>query len=130
MGKGAVIAIPNKQKINAKSSTEVEIVGVDDASDIHKWTRLYVDKQCRQAGKEDRRPDKPHQDDTSAIRLETNGKASSSMRIRHVDARHFTITDRVKAGWGTTSADQVLPNQGDACGLLHKAIARSAVQEV
>ena len=35
-------------------------------------------------------------DNTSSIRLELNGKASSSKRTRHINIRYFLITDRVK----------------------------------
>ena len=36
-----------------------------------------------------------HQDNTSAIKLENNGKASSSKRTQHIDIRHFHIKDLV-----------------------------------
>ena len=39
------------------------------------------------------------QDNKSAILLEkTNGKASSSKRMKHINIRYFFITDRVKSG--------------------------------
>ena len=34
----------------------------------------------------------------SSMRLEKNGKASSTKRTRHIDIRYYFITDRVKAG--------------------------------
>ena len=100
MGKGAVIVMSNKQKINAKSSTEAEIVGADDALNIQVWTRLFMSEQHRHAGVEERRPDKSHQDDTCAFKLEVNGKPSSGKRTRHIDMRHFFMTDRVKSKSG------------------------------
>ena len=39
-----------------------------------------------------------YQDNTSSIKLEKNGKASSTKRTRHINIRYFTITDRVKKG--------------------------------
>ena len=36
-----------------------------------------------------------YQDNTSAIQLENNGKASSSKRTRHLDIRYFFIKDQV-----------------------------------
>ena len=38
------------------------------------------------------------QDNRSAILLEKNGKASSGKRTRHIDIRHFFVSDRVAKG--------------------------------
>jgi hypothetical protein len=38
------------------------------------------------------------QDNKSAILLESNGKASSSKRTKHIKIRYFFITDRVSKG--------------------------------
>eukprot|EP00957_Ditylum_brightwellii_P074718 5679266-Ditylum_brightwellii.AAC.1 len=43
-----------------------------------------------------------YQDNESAIRLEKNGKGSSSKRTRHIDIRYFFVTDRIEAGDLTT----------------------------
>ena len=37
-----------------------------------------------------------HQDNTSAIRLEENGKMSSSQRTRHINIRYFFIKDKIE----------------------------------
>ena len=37
-----------------------------------------------------------YQHNKSSILLETNGKASSSKRTKHINIRYFFITDRVK----------------------------------
>ena len=39
-----------------------------------------------------------YQDNKSAILLEKNGKASSSKRTRHLNIRHFFVTDQVSKG--------------------------------
>ena len=44
MGKGAVQAISRKQKLNTRSSTESELVGVDDISTMILWTKLFLEK--------------------------------------------------------------------------------------
>ena len=36
-----------------------------------------------------------YQDNQSAIRLEKNGKQSSSKRTRHINIRYYFITDRI-----------------------------------
>ena len=38
------------------------------------------------------------QDNTSAIQLERNGWKSSSKRTKHINVRHFYITNQLKAG--------------------------------
>ena len=42
LGKGAVLSLSCKQKLNSKSSTEVEIIGVDDAMNFIMWMNLFV----------------------------------------------------------------------------------------
>ena len=39
---GAVQSLSRKQKLNMKSSTEAELVGVDDASVMILWTKLFL----------------------------------------------------------------------------------------
>ena len=41
MGKGALISMSVKQKINTKSSTETELVRVDDAMNFVVWSKLF-----------------------------------------------------------------------------------------
>ena len=42
MGRGTMISVSKKQKLNTKSSTEVELVGVDDVSVYVLWTILFI----------------------------------------------------------------------------------------
>ena len=99
LGQGAVISSSTKQKINTKSSTEAELVGVDDVLNLQVWTRYFINAQFEHAGNDLlMKKDRLYQDNTSTMRLEKNGKASSTKRTRHIDIRYFFITDRVKAG--------------------------------
>ncbi len=93
LGKGILIGISRKQKLNTKSSTEGELVAVDDASGQIIWTNYFLESlgyhiNCTVV----------YQDNQSAILLEKNGKESSSRRTRHMNIRYFFITDRVKSG--------------------------------
>ena len=61
-----------KQKINTRSSTEAEIVAVDDLMNKIVWTKLFVEAQGYSV-----KENILFQDNKSAIQLENNGKMSS-----------------------------------------------------
>ena len=42
MGRGFPISVSTKQKLNTRSSTESELVGVDDMMPIICWTRYFL----------------------------------------------------------------------------------------
>ena len=90
MGRGFPIVISTKQKLNTKSSTESEIVGVDDMMPIVVWSRYFLMAQGYGVTQ-----NLLLQDNQSSILLERNGKASSGKRTRHINIRYFFITDRV-----------------------------------
>jgi hypothetical protein len=90
-GKGAPIAMSRKQKLNTRSSTEAELVGVDDAINMILWTRLFLQEQGYQV--ED---NVVYQDNMSAILLEKNGKRSSSKRTRAINICYFFVKDQVE----------------------------------
>ena len=45
-GHGAVQSLSRKQKLNARSSTEAELVGADDGATPTLWTKLFMEAQC------------------------------------------------------------------------------------
>jgi KUP system potassium uptake protein len=93
LGKGSVYASSLRQKINTRSSTEAELVGVDDAMGMILWTRLFLENQGYEV-----RNTKIYQDNQSAALMERNGKRSSTKRTRHINIRYFFITDYIKDG--------------------------------
>jgi KUP system potassium uptake protein len=93
LGKGSVYASSLRQKLNTQSSTEAELVGVDDAMGMILWTRLFLQNQGYEV-----RTTKIYQDNQSAVLMECNGKRSSTKRTRHIDIRYFFITDCIKDG--------------------------------
>jgi hypothetical protein len=93
MGKGAIQSLSRKQKLNTKSSTESELVGVDDASVMILWTKLFLEEQGYNIEK-----NILYQDNKSAILLETNGRRSTSKRTRALNIRYFFMTDQVEKG--------------------------------
>lgn len=92
-GIGAVQSLSRKQKLNAKSSTESELAGADDASVLILWTKLFMEAQGYDVDK-----NILCQDNKSAILLEENGKRSSSKRARALNIRCFFLTDQVEKG--------------------------------
>jgi hypothetical protein len=102
-GQGALMSMSLKQKINTKSSTEAELVGVDDAMNFVEWIQLFVGEQTKLL--EDHSIIKKFgcdtivlQDNMSTIQLENNGKASSTKRTRHINIRYFYVTSKIKEG--------------------------------
>ena len=79
-----------KQKLNTKSSTETEAVGADDFMPALLWSRLFLEAQDYTVTE-----NIMYQDNRSAILLESNGKASSGKRTKHINMRYFFITDRI-----------------------------------
>ncbi|WP_288992819.1 polyprotein of Ty1/Copia retrotransposon [uncultured Marinobacter sp.] len=92
-GDGAVQSISRKQKLNTKSSTESELVGVNNISVMILWTKLFLEEQGY-----DINSNILYQDNKSAILLETNGKKSSGKRTRALNIRYFFLTDQVEKG--------------------------------
>jgi hypothetical protein len=78
MGKGYVYATSVKQKLNTKSSTEAELVGVDDGMPQILWTRYFVEAQGYEV-----RQSTIYQDNQSAMLLENNAPYQHSILLRH-----------------------------------------------
>jgi hypothetical protein len=92
LGKGAVYGTSTRQKLNTKSSTEAELVGVNDVMPQVLWTRYFLEAQGY--GVND---SIIYQDNQSSILLEKHGRASSGKRTRHINIRYFFVTDRIAA---------------------------------
>jgi hypothetical protein len=92
LGKGAIYSMSTRQKLNTKSSTEAELVGVDDVMPIILWTRQFMEGQGYTVA-----DNVLYQDNQSSILLEKNGQQSSTKRTRHFDIRYFFVTDWVRA---------------------------------
>jgi hypothetical protein len=72
LGKESLYSLSHKQCINTKSSTEAELVGVDDSMPLVIWTRNFLEAQGFKV-----QDNVIFQDNQSAILLEKNGKTSS-----------------------------------------------------
>jgi hypothetical protein len=93
LGKGGIFGTSTRQKINTKSSTEAELVGVAEVLPQILWTRYFLEAQGYMTD-----DSIIYQDNKSAILLENNGRASSSKRTRHINIRYYFVTDRIANG--------------------------------
>jgi hypothetical protein len=93
LGKGSPYSACVKQKLNTKSSTEAELVGVSDIMPQVLWTRYFLQAQGYTVS-----DSIVYQDNQSAMLLEKNGRGSSSKRTRHINIRYFFVPDRIANG--------------------------------
>ena len=93
LGEGGVLSGSWKQKIQGRSSTENELIGVHDLLPKVLWSKFFIEAQGYQVEQ-----NIVNQDNKSAILLETNGFASSSNRTKHIKARYYYIKDCVARG--------------------------------
>jgi Reverse transcriptase (RNA-dependent DNA polymerase). len=97
-GIGILLSMCQKQKLNAKSSTEAELIGVSDFISNMIWARMFLEQQGYEIEE-----NLLYQDNMSAIKIEENGEKSCSKRSRHIDMRYFFIKDQL----GTESIEVV-----------------------
>ena len=84
MGSGGVINNSVKQKLNTRSSTESELVSINDVMPQILWTNHFLKEQGY--GINDTIV---YQDNKSPILLAKNGQLSSGKRTKHIKARYF-----------------------------------------
>jgi len=89
-GDGAIYGPSSKQKLNTRSWTEAELVGVNDALPQVLWTRQFLIGQ----GFRNRDP-VIFQDNQSAMFLEKHGRLLSGKRTCHIDVRYYFVKDRI-----------------------------------
>jgi hypothetical protein len=92
-GTGVVNSVSTKQKVNSRSSTEAELIGIDDVLSKILWTKLFIEAQGLHV-----KENIVFRDNTSSMKLEENGKASSGKRTRHFNIKYFYVTDLIKRG--------------------------------
>jgi hypothetical protein len=89
MGTGVVRSASRRQKLNAKSSTEAELVGVDDVLSQALWTKHFMEAQGHGVSTT------LNQDNQSTVKLSENGKASSDKGTRHANVWCFFVANRI-----------------------------------
>ena len=90
MGTGTIHCKSSKQKLNTKSTTESEVVGVSEYLPYDIWQLNFFRHQGY-----DIRNNYIYQDNESAMKMEKNGRNSCTGNSRHVDIKYFWVKDRV-----------------------------------
>eukprot|EP00804_Cyclotella_cryptica_P010070 CCRYP_018045-RC/>CCRYP_018045-RC protein AED:0.60 eAED:-0.09 QI:0/0/0/1/0/0/3/0/425 len=93
LGGGAAISISRKQKTNARSSTEAELIGVYDALPSILHARYFLEALGYKVNQ-----NVVYQDNKSSITLEKHGRAIGSKRTKHIKVRYFFIKDVIEQG--------------------------------
>ena len=93
LGLGFPISSSGKQKLNRCSSTESELVGVENMMSLIIWSGNFLKAQGYVMA-----DNILHQENRSAILLEKNGKMSSGKHTKHIASCYFFVTDRIRAG--------------------------------
>jgi AAA ATPase containing von Willebrand factor type A (vWA) domain len=91
-GIGILLSMCQKQKLNSKSSTEAEVIGVSDFLPNIIWARMFLEQQGYDIDK-----NVLYQDNQSAMKIEMNGAKSCGRQSRHIDMRYFFIKDRLES---------------------------------
>jgi hypothetical protein len=92
-GLGVIHGRTNKQKLNSKSTTESEVIGVSDYLPYNIWTCNFMEVQGYVL-----KENVLYQDNQSAMKMEINGRNSCTGNSRHIDIRFFFVKDRVEKG--------------------------------
>jgi hypothetical protein len=91
LGKGCIHTISTKQKVNARSSTEAELISMDDILSKVICTKLFMKEQgCKTV------ENTFYRDNTRAMKMEINGKTSSGTRTRHLEIKYFYVIDLIE----------------------------------
>ena len=92
LGNGPVYIDSTRQKLNTKSSTEAELVGVSDGSNNVLWLRNFLIEQGYRM-----EAAKVYQDNQSTLALLEKGY-STNKRTRHINIRYFYLKNKVEEG--------------------------------
>ena len=93
LGEGDTTSASNIYKIQAKSSTDDELIAVHGTLQQVLWTECFIEAQGYQVDF-----NKLHQDNNRAQLLGTNGHFSSGKGMKHIKHRYFFVEDKVDQG--------------------------------
>jgi hypothetical protein len=90
MGKGGMVNISRKHKLNVGSSTESELVSIADVLGMMMWCKYFMEAQGYTIEN-----NILYQDNKSTILLAKNGRMSAGKNSKHIKNRFLLITDEV-----------------------------------
>ena len=90
-GHGMIHCRSSMQKINTKSSTESELVGVNDYLPYNLWAKMFLEEQGFHL-----KTNTIFQDNQSTMKMSINGRTSCTGNSRHINVRYFFVVDKVK----------------------------------
>ena len=93
MGKGDIVNIVIKHKMNVGISTESELVSISDVLGMIMWCKYFMGAQGYTI-----EINVLYQDNKSTILLAKNGRMSAGENSRHIKNRFFLITDKLAQG--------------------------------
>ena len=93
MGRGSLVKISRKHKMNTGSSTESELVGIADILGMMMWCKYFMEAQGYTID-----INILYQDNKSTIMLAKNGRMSAGNNSKHIKKRFLLITDKVAQG--------------------------------
>ena len=94
MGRGSLVKISRKHKMNTGSSTESELVGIADILGMMMWCKYFMEAQGYTIDS-----NILYQDNKSTILLANNGRISAGKNSNHIKNRFFLITDKFLQGY-------------------------------
>ena len=104
LGQGSPILGSLTQTVTARSSTEAELIAMDDGIGFVEWASLYMKEQFKDYTDKSEpitllgSRNLADQDNTSAIKLEKGGRRACGKRTRNIKIRYFYVTERIKDG--------------------------------
>ena len=93
MGKGAIVNVSRKHKLNTGSSTEAELVSIADVLEMMMWCKYFTEAQGYTIDN-----NILYQDNKSTILLAKNGRMSVEKNSKYTKNRFFLITHKVAQG--------------------------------
>jgi hypothetical protein len=96
-GQCSVLFRSCKQKTNTRSSTETELIAVDDVLPTVQWAKRFMAEQGYDL------PTEIKEDNRSTMLLMKNGRLSSGKRTKHLEIRYFFVKDLLDRGIITLS---------------------------
>mmetsp|Transcript_21585 Transcript_21585/g.30231 ORF Transcript_21585/g.30231 Transcript_21585/m.30231 type:complete len:216 (+) Transcript_21585:2425-3072(+) len=93
LGKGCFYSTSEKHKVNSRSSTEAELIGVSNRMPMVLWTRLFMEAQGITI-----KDNIVYQDNTSTKLIAKHGKLSCEKKTRYMNIKYFFITDQIQQG--------------------------------